>query len=125
MRTLMLAALAATFLVGWADQAQAGNRDPHPNRYAERFAQYRTWHGNYQHWHYQQPLALVVPPTASTYSSLSWGVGQTEVNSLHHQYKRNYPAYGGDFGQFRNTPYWPSHTDQFGVYYIRGPWGHY
>ena len=25
-------------------------------------------------------------------------------------------------GVFKATPYWPTHTDQFGVYPVRGPW---
>lgn len=25
-------------------------------------------------------------------------------------------------GMFQATPYWPSHTDQFGVYPVRSPW---
>lgn len=125
MRTILLAAAATVMLSGFAEQVRAA--EPLPNRQALRFSQYRVWHGNYKHWHYQQPLALVVPPTANTYSTMGWGVGQTEIRSLHHQFKRDYPgAYGGgDGSQFRPTPYWPSHTDQFGVYYLRGPWGHY
>jgi hypothetical protein len=100
------------------------NRGPRANRVSENFAAVSPWHGGYYHWQWGQPLALVVPPTANTRGSLSWGVGQTEVNNIHHQFKRSYPGDGGDFSQFQATPYWPSHTDQFGVYYIRGPWGH-
>ena len=123
MKRMLLVALAAALLTVAAEPARADG-----NRQALRFAQYRVWHGNYNHWHYQQPTALVVPPTASTSSSLSWGVAQTEVRPLHHQFNRNYPGGAGGAGGaggFRTTPYWPSHTDQFGVYYVRGPWGHY
>lgn len=125
MKKPLLAALATALLAVVASDAAAADRVPHGNQYSARFAQSRTWHGNYRQRHYQQPLALVVPPTASTQTVMGWGVGQTEIRSLHHQYQRAYPAYGGDFSQFRTAPYWPSHTDQFGVYYIRGPWGHY
>jgi hypothetical protein len=111
-------------VVGASGRRRLFGRGPHANRVSERFAAVSPWHGGYYHWQYLQPLALVVPPTANTRGSLSWGVGQTEVNNIHHQFKRSYPGFGGDFSQFRAKPYWPSHTDQFGVYYIRGPWGH-
>jgi hypothetical protein len=92
-------------------------------RWALRHAQVTPWHGGYYNTQYGRPLALVVPPTATTYSSLSWGVAHTEVRPIHHQFRRPYP---GDLGApeatFLPTPHWPSHTDQFGVYYVRGPW---
>jgi hypothetical protein len=28
----------------------------------------------------------------------------------------------GGGAEIHPTPYWPSHTDQFGVYPVRGPW---
>ena len=123
MKPILLGSLAALLAVIAADQASAF--EPHGNQVSARFAQYRTWHGSYQQRHYSQPLALVVPPTANTYTAMGWGVAQTEIRSIHHQYKRGYPQYGGDFSRFRRAPYPPSHTDQFGVYYVRGPWGHY
>ena len=88
-----------------------------------RFAATQPWHANYYHHRYGQPVALVVPPVANTYRSMAWGVSQNEVLPIHHQFQRSYPGmYGGGAGPFHPTPYWPSHTDQFGVYYIRGPW---
>jgi hypothetical protein len=53
-----------------------------------------------------------------------WGVSQNTMTPIYHQYRRNYPG-GLDFGgePMYPTPYWPSHTDQFGVFYVRGPWG--
>lgn len=122
MKRTLLVLLAVAAVAALAQQAHA---EPPGNRQARRFAQYRTWHGNYAHWQYQQPLALVVPPTAQTSTSLAWGVAQSEVRPIYHQYSRNYPGAVGGGQQFRSTPYWPSHTDQFGVYYVRGPWGHY
>ena len=120
MKHFLIAALGVAIAGVMVDHAQAID----PNKQAQRFAQARTWHGGYVYWQYQQPTALVVPPTVSTQTRMGWGVAQTEINSLHHQYNRNYPHHSGDFGQFRRAPYWPSHTDQFGAYYIRGPWGH-
>jgi hypothetical protein len=36
--------------------------------------------------------------------------------------RRAWPGpYAGGYG-FLGTPNWPSHTDQYGVYYVRGPW---
>lgn len=90
---------------------------------AQRFAAVRSWNANYYNLNYGTPLALVVPPTATTHTRLSWGVAQSEVWPLYHQFGRNYPGPGGGAGgPYQPTPIWPSHTDQFGVYYIRGPW---
>jgi hypothetical protein len=99
-------------------------------RLARRFAAVHPWHANYYHTEWGQPLALVVPPTVRMTNSWSWGVAQSEMRPLYHQFQRNYPgemvggaglmSAGG--GGFYPTPIWPSHTDQFGVYYIRGPW---
>jgi hypothetical protein len=80
------------------------------------------WHGNYYHVMWGQPVALVVPPTAARQSHYSWGVANTRVTPIWHQFQRPYPgAYVGPYG-FYGTPQWPSSTDQFGVYYVRGPW---
>lgn len=89
----------------------------------EQQAMQTPWHGNYYHYQYGTPLALVVPPTASFQSNYSWGVGRTTSTPIYHQFARPYPgmATGGPHGLHR-TPYWPSNTNQFGVYYIRGPW---
>ena len=51
------------------------------------------------------------------------GVTQTEMMPIYHQFRRPYPGDGAGMGVgFLSTPRWPSHTDQFGVYYVRGPW---
>jgi hypothetical protein len=84
----------------------------------------RNWHGNYQYWRYGEPTALVVPPTASYQTSYGWGVGQTRMYPIHHQFGKAGAGIigGGGNGMFSRTPYWPSHTDQFGIYSVRAPW---
>lgn len=125
MKTTFLWAFAAAMLAAGllATESQAGN---HRNeRVARQFAQARPWHGGYAYTPYGEPLALVVPPQAGTMVSYGWGVTGTEVRPLHHQYGRSYPGggYGGwSSSPYRTTPQWPSHTDQFGVYPVRGPW---
>lgn len=89
----------------------------------EQQAMMYPWHGSYYHYQYGVPLALVVPPTATFQTNYSWGVGNTTSTPIYHQFARPYPGMptGGPHGLHR-TPYWPSNTNQFGVYYIRGPW---
>jgi len=84
----------------------------------------RPWHGNYNYWRYGEPTALVVPPTASYHTSYAWGVGQVRSTPIHHQYGRGSAGMisGGAPGMFSNTPYWPSSTEQFGIYPVRAPW---
>jgi hypothetical protein len=97
-----------------------GNR---ANRTALRHARTMPWHGAYYHTAYGAPLGLVVPPTANMQTKMGWGVSQSEMVPLYHQAYRAYPGDDGGSGMiFSPTPGWPSHTDQFGVYYIRGPW---
>ena len=80
------------------------------------------WAGNYYHTMWGQPVALVVPPTAELQTHWNWGVAQTRVTPICQQFGRAYPGpYAGGRG-FLPTPRWPSSTDQFGVYYVRGPW---
>jgi hypothetical protein len=80
------------------------------------------WVGGYSHTMWGQPVALVVPPTAELQTHWNWGVAQTRVNPIWPQFARAYPGpYAGGRG-FLPTPRWPSSTDQFGVYYVRGPW---
>ena len=81
------------------------------------------WHGQYYSLSWGMPVALVVPPTAENQTKWGWGVGNTRVVSIDHQFSRNYPGPGHyQRSAFRPTPAWPSNTDQFGVYYVRGPW---
>ena len=87
-----------------------------------RSGQYGDWVGNYYHTMWGQPVALVVPPTAELQTHWNWGVAQTRVTPIWPQFGRDYPGpYAGGRG-FLPTPKWPSSTDQFGVYYVRGPW---
>jgi hypothetical protein len=83
------------------------------------------WHGGYSYWRWQQPTALVVPPTAAFQSEYNWGVGQTRSIPIYHQYGSagagTVPV-GGSGNSFPPTPYWPSSTSQFGIYPVRGPW---
>lgn len=84
-----------------------------------------SWHGQHNYWKYNAPTALVLPPTASFQTSYSWGVGGTKSLPINHQF--NSPAPGGSGGisqQFSSSPYWPSSTDQLGVYGVRAPWSH-
>ena len=83
-----------------------------------------TWHAGYYHTSWGRPLALVVPPTATYQTNYSWGVSGTRITPIYPQFAGPYAGYpyeGGN-GVFRPTPHWPSDTNQFGVYYIRGPW---
>jgi hypothetical protein len=82
------------------------------------------WHGNYYNAQYGAPVALVVPPTAGYITNYSWGVGNTSSTPIYHQFARPYPgaASGSKGGSFHATPLWPSNTNQFGYYPVRGPW---
>jgi hypothetical protein len=93
-----------------------------PQTYAYRQAQVLPWHNGYYDPAWGEPYALVVPPNAEFQSNYGWGVGGTRVSPIYHQFGRPYPGYGNGWGRFLPTPYWPSDTQQFGVYYIRGPW---
>ena len=85
-------------------------------------AQLYNWNRNYNHVQYGMPMALVVPPTATMQTNWGWGVSSSRVSRLDHQFGRNYPGAGAFGGPNRHTPRWPSDTNQFGVYHVRGPW---
>lgn len=88
-----------------------------------RRAECCPWHGCYYHTAWGMPVALVVPPTAEFQTHWGWGVGNTRITPICHQFQRSWPGPGCyDRKSFRPTPRWPSDTDQFGVYYVRGPW---
>lgn len=83
------------------------------------------WHYGYYHTMWGRPVALVVPPQANYQTNYAWGVGNTTVTPIYPQYAG--PSYVPVTGAsprpgYLPTPYWPSDTRQFGVYYIRGPW---
>src|SRR5262245_38722354 len=111
MRTLLSVSVIVVTLVVLSSSAMAI-----PPKIAERWALRQSnstsWHGKYYHTAYGRPVALVVPPVATTESYLSWGVAQTETRPLWAQFRRPFP--GAEFGQegsFLPTPYWPSNTD--------------
>ena len=98
---------------------------------AQQRAGRQSWHAGYYHTGWGGPVALMVPPTARMQTRWGWGVAQSTISPIYPQFKRPYPgaaggAMGGVMGAGTNpllpTPRWPSHTDQFGVYYVRGPW---
>jgi hypothetical protein len=95
----------------------------HPDKVAARHAAITPWHGPYYHAWWGAPVPLVVPPTAHMQVNWGWGVSQSTMTPIYHQYGRYYPGhYEGDTSQLYATPAWPSHTSQFGVYYIRAPY---
>jgi hypothetical protein len=115
---LLLSLLAALFVV--ADTADADRRT---DRRAARHAQGMSFHGPYYSPSVGAPLALVVPPTAHMQVKWGWGVSQGTMTPIYHQFRRSTSGGGGAGGMEMNpTPRWPSHSDQFGVNYIRGPW---
>ena len=114
MKTRLMLALAA-LAVGVACLGSEAHAQV--NRRATQY----PWHGGFYHTQWGQPVALVVPPTAKLQTKWAWGVTNTEIARIPHQFGRAWPGpYEGGYG-FLGTPLWPSHTDQFGVYYVRGP----
>jgi len=119
MKALLTIAVAALALGAFGLVDSAGAVEPLRCCHA----QWDPWHGGYYHTAWGMPVALVVPPTASHQTHWGWGVGNTRITPICHQFQRNYPGpVQYDRGAFRPTPAWPSDTDQFGVYYVRGPW---
>jgi len=101
---------------------QAGDNTFFGRRAAQR-AQSYSWCGGYCNATWGAPIAVVVPPTAEFQTHWGWGVGNTRVTPIDHQFTRNWPGPAQGGGLLLNpTPRWPSDTDQFGMYYIRGPW---
>ena len=110
-----------------ASEAQAGGPFHHKHAKAEKHAAYRAsgapWHQPYYNTTYGTPVALVVPPTSRMMTEWGWGVTQSTVTPIFHQFKRPYP--GDDFSMdadLQPTPQFPSHTHQFGIYPVRAPW---
>lgn len=95
-----------------------------------RWNAYRmSWHGPWVNTSWGWPVAQLVPPTAHMQTSYGWGVGATQMRPIYHQFGPSAgnpsglmgpPGFMG--GPLLPTPYWPSHTDQFGVYYVRAPY---
>lgn len=124
MKRAVLLVLAAAAIAAVVPSAASAHW---PLRNREAWAAWRgqslPWHNAYYHAAYGEPIALVVPPTAEYQTHYGWGVGGTRVEPIYHQFGRAYPGMNaGAYGYFYPTPAWPSDTNQFGVYYIRGPW---
>ncbi|MFZ1933216.1 MAG: hypothetical protein WCB27_22420 [Thermoguttaceae bacterium] len=124
MKRVLILTIAVAMLIalGWASEAQAacgGCR----NRTAMWQSQMYPWHGGYYDVAWGMPVAVLVPPTAESQTHWNWGVGATRVTPIQHQFHRGWPGPGVyERSWFRPTPHWPSSTDQFGDYYVRGPW---
>lgn len=121
-RLLFLSLIASALAVGLADTASALERTV-MGAIAYRRAQCQPWHGGYSYTPWGAPTALVVPPNVETQTHWGWGVGSTRITTIRHQFEPNWPGPGSyDARMYRTTPPRPANTDQFGVYYIRGPW---
>ena len=117
-RPLLIAVLVSALAVlSQASSAEA------MELFACRYARSYPWHGGYYNVSWGMPVALVVPPTVGTQTRWGWGVGNVRVTPICHQFQRGWPGpVGYDPRMFRPTPRWPSDTEQFGIYYVRGPW---
>lgn len=92
------------------------------HKWNQQMAQQKSWHEGYNYWRWNRPTALVVPPTAAFATQYSWGVGQTKSLPIYHQFGRMNPGSGGGSGMYASQPYWPSSTQQMGVYPVRASW---
>ena len=92
------------------------------DRYAWKRSQVYTWHGQHRYTQWGMPVALVMPPTAGMTTEHGWGVTNTRIRRVDHQFYRDHLGPGQGHSGYRSTPYWPSDTTQFGVYPVRGPW---
>lgn len=106
---------------GFGSRAAWVNHSTWGDYWAYNQSMSQPWHGEYYWLRTGQPTALVVPPTVTMQSNYSWGVSQNTMTPVYHQFSGRAPN-GGGGGVFKATPVWPSHTDQFGVYPVRGPW---
>jgi len=82
------------------------------------------WHGNYYDPQWAGlPHALIVPPTVHRQIKYGWGASGTELRRIPHQYGpyAGEGGFTGGPGSFQPAPVQPTHTDQMGTYYIRGP----
>ncbi len=101
--------------LGWASMSSVGDY------WARNQSMQKPWHGEYYYLKTGQPTALIVPPTVTMQSNHSWGVSQNTMTPVYHQFGGNAPI-GVGGGVFKATPYAPSHSNQFGIYPVRGPW---
>jgi hypothetical protein len=119
--TSLICVLTLVFVISNVVQAGGFGMRRVGNRWANSVSQSQPWHGEYYWLRTGQPTALIVPPTATMMQNYSWGVSQNTTSPIYHQFGMGAPT-SGSYGQFRATPVWPSHTNQFGVYPVRGPW---
>ena len=118
-RTLLLTSAIALFVGAcWTSWVWA------QDRVLQRWAGPVTpWHAGYYDPAWGMPTPLVVPPKAEMETNWGWGVGNTRITPLFHQFQRTYPGpLFYDPRTLRPVPVWPSDTTQFGVYSVRGPW---
>ena len=113
--TLIFSIVMAVAVTSVANMADAGEN----GRY--RRAQRYCWHSGYYNTQWGAPTALVVPPTAGYITEYGWGVTNTRIRRIDHQFYRNAPTMQG-FGGATPMPHWPSDTTQMGYYPVRGPW---
>jgi hypothetical protein len=122
---LLVLASASDAMAQYPNRFFSRLADHHPGTYGDTWArqeaELRPWHGRFYYLPFGQPTALVVPPNGTMQQNYSWGVSQNTMTPLYHQFGRSAPQ-SGQGGLFYATPVWPSHTDQFGVYSVRGPW---
>ncbi|HUG71631.1 MAG TPA: hypothetical protein VMM76_28060 [Pirellulaceae bacterium] len=122
---LELCLLVASVVSVLLSNEEANAEGPRYDRWAARHARGISWHSQYYHTATGLPVALVVPPTAHMQTRWGWGVAQNTMTPIYPQFRRSYPGDGAGFGGggvLMPTPNAPSHTDQFGVNYIRGPY---
>jgi len=118
---LTVSVALAIALVALQSGANAHGR--RADRVAARHARGMSWHADYYNTVRGVPISLVVPPTAHMQTNWGWGVSQDTVTPIYHQFRRPYPGEIQVGGFQRNsTPRQPSHSSQFGVYYIRAPY---
>ena len=107
-RLLLLAAAMAACALGSATPAQA----QYPG----------SWHGAYSYTPYGAPTALVVPPNARRHSDYNAGDPSVYSSRINGRFRRAPSTYQGGYQTGGlGTPYWPTDTNQFGVYYVREP----
>ncbi|MEX0585568.1 MAG: hypothetical protein WD176_02920, partial [Pirellulales bacterium] len=99
--SLLRLGAAVVALVGTVSFATPAAEATVRDHVAYQFSQIYPWHGYHYHPVYRQPLALVVPPTAGNTTEYSWGVGNTRITPIYHQFRWRMPyAVGAGGGAF-------------------------
>jgi hypothetical protein len=81
-----------------------------------------SWHQFYYDPAWGMPTALVVPPTVCHQFNYSWGAGGTRISRVPYQFSQQpLPPTVYNVRLYVPTPPWPTRTEQFGDYYVRGP----